>query len=380
MTRLLTFALLLALALTALMPAAAPAAAQNRSTAAPSALRDQYIVTLKAGERPAGLLNAHGIRASFIYDKALNGFAARLTLGQLAALQRSGAVERIEADRLVTLAQPGISAVASWGLDRINQRYLPLDGNGSFASTASNVSAYVIDTGIQTTNAEFGSRAAVAYDALGGNGQDCNGSGTFNAGIIGGSTYGVAKGVRLWSVRVLNCQGTGSIAQVIAGLNWVAANHQPNSVAHVSVGGSFSASMNAAVKNMITSGVATVATAGSSGGDACSFSPASVTEAIVAAASNSSDQRASFNNTGTCVDLYAPGVNITSITPTGPQVRSGTNAAAAHVTGVAALYKAVYGNQTPATVHNWIISVATPNVILNNVLPTPNRLLYSAGL
>ncbi|HEU4322287.1 MAG TPA: S8 family peptidase [Roseiflexaceae bacterium] len=379
MTRLLKLALLLALVLTSLTPATG-AAAQGSNPRALPALRDHYIVTLKAGERPGGLLSAHGIRASFVYDKVLNGFAAHLTLGQLAALQRSGAVERIEADRPVTLAQPGVAAVPSWGLDRINQNYLPLNGNGSFAHTASNVNAYIIDTGIQTNLAEFGGRAAVAYDALGGNGQDCQGSGTFNAGIVGGSTFGVAKGVRLWAVRVLNCQGSGSIAQVVAGLNWVAANHRPNAVALVSVGGSFSAAMNTAVKNMINSGVATAAVAGSSGGDACNFSPSSVTEAIVAAASNSSDQRAPFNNTGTCIDLYAPGVSITSITPTGPQARSGTTMAAAHVAGVAALYKAVYGDQPSATVHNWIINVATPNVIINNVLPTPNRLLYSAGL
>ncbi|GAB4216535.1 MAG: hypothetical protein OHK0022_57770 [Roseiflexaceae bacterium] len=379
MIRLLKLALLLVLALACIAPSV-PAAAQGRSPNTQPTLRDQYIVTLKAGTRPAGLLRAQGIQARFVYDKALNGFAARLTAGQLAALQRSGAVERIEPDRVVTLAEVGIAAVPSWGLDRINQRYLPLDGNASFGTTASNVNAYIIDTGIQTSHPAFGGRAAVAYDALGGNGQDCQGSGTFNAGIVGSSSHGVAKGVRLWAVRVLNCQGSGTISQIVAGLNWVAANHQPRAVALVSVGGSLSTTMNTALKNMINSGVATAVVAGSSGGDACNFSPSSVSEALVAAASDSSDRRASFNNTGSCIDLYAPGVNITSITSTGTATRSGTTAAAAHVAGVAALYKAVYGDQPSATVHNWIVSIATPNVIINNVLPTPNRLLYSGGL
>ena len=386
MRRLIGWLGLLALALACLAPAAPaaarPAATNRTADALARSLRGQYIVTLTPDARPAAFLKTEGIAARFIYDTAMNGFAARLSTGQLAALLRRPEVARVEPDQAVTLVgggQPGALA-APWHLDRIDQRYLPLSGGASFAHTGSAANIYIIDTGIQTSHPDFGGRAAVAYDALGGTGQDCNGNGTYVAGLAGGAAFGVAKGARLWSVRVLDCNGAGAFANVIAGVNWVAANHRANAVATLTLGGGYSAALNSAVASMISAGVFTAVVAGNSNANACNFSPASVATAITAAASDITDKRASFTNYGACVDLYAPGVNVTSDWLGGGTRTGNGSATAPLVAGVAALYKSVYGDQPSATVHSWIISQATPNVILSNPAGTPNRLLYSGGL
>jgi subtilisin family serine protease len=377
---------LLVLALAWMAPAAPAAARTAEADRAADTLarnlRGQYIVTLKPDARPAAFLKTEGIAARFVYDKALNGFAARLSVGQLAALLRHPAVARVEPDQAVSLVGGGGAGAlaAPWHLDRIDQRYLPLSGTASFGHTGSTANIYIIDTGIETSHPDFGGRAAVAYDALGGTGQDCNGNGTFVAGLAGGAVYGVAKGARLWSVRVLDCSGSAALATVIAGLNWVAANHKPNAVATLTLGGSSSASLNSAVNSMINAGVFTAVVAGNSNANACNFSPAGVTNAITAAASDITDKRASFTNYGSCIDLYAPGVNITSDGLNGGTRTGNGSATAPLVAGVAALYKSVYGDQPSTTVNSWIISQATPNVIINNPAGTPNRLLYSGGL
>src|SRR5207249_4226090 len=187
--------------------------------------------------------------------------------------QHNPNVAYIEPDQVATIdtTQTG----ATWGLDRIDQRNLPLSGTYTYNHTASNVYAYIIDTGIQTSHSDFGGRAAVAYDALGGNGQDCNGHGTHVAGTVGGARYGVAKAVRLRAVRVLNCSGSGSYSQVISGVNWVASHHSSPAVANMSLGGSFSSSLNRAVSSMISSGVFTAVAAGNSNANACNYSPSS---------------------------------------------------------------------------------------------------------
>ncbi|HEU4322285.1 MAG TPA: S8 family peptidase [Roseiflexaceae bacterium] len=362
---------------------ASPAAAGN-TAAAPAAkgprfIDGQYIVTLKPGISAKAFAKGSGIATKYVYDKAVNGFTAKLTLNQVAALKRNPNIATIEQDQVMALV--ATQSGATWGLDRIDQRNLPLSGTYNYVSTASTVNAYVIDTGIQTSHPQFGGRAAVAYDALGGNGQDCQGHGTHVAGTIGSSTYGVAKGVRLWSVRVLGCDGSGSTSGIINALNWLATNHRKPAVANMSLGGGYSAALNSATTNMINAGVFLAVAAGNENQNACNVSPASASGTLTVAASDRTDTRASFSNYGGCVDIYAPGVSITSTWLSGgTNTISGTSMASPHAAGVGALYKATYGDASASTIVSWIINNSTPNVIKNNPAGTPNRLLYKAGL
>jgi subtilisin family serine protease len=343
------------------------------------AVADQYIVVLKDGPSINAGSVAQGVGANpmYVYDAALNGFAAKLNAGQLKALQNNPQVAYIEQDAEVSVAQISIP----WGLDRIDQRYLPLDGRYNANTTASNVTAYVIDTGIATAHPNFGGRASNVYDALGGNGQDCNGHGTHVAGTIGGATYGVAKGVRLRGVRVLDCNGSGTWTGVIAGMNWVANNAVKPAVANMSLGGGLNTSVDNAATNMVNRGITVAVSAGNSNANACNFSPAAASGVLTVAASDRNDNRASFSNFGSCVELYAPGVNIPSTWLNGgTNTISGTSMAAPHVAGVAALYLAGNPAAAPATVNSWIINNATPNVIIGNPAGTPNRLLYKSTL
>jgi subtilisin family serine protease len=314
-----------------------------------------------------------------VYTAALNGFAAKLSTGQLAALQHNPAVAVIEQDAKVHLdtTQSG----ATWGLDRIDQRNLPLNGTYTYNSTGAGATAYVIDTGIYVSHPDFGGRAAVAYDAIGGNGIDCNGHGTHVAGTIGGAKYGVAKSVALRAVRVLDCSGSGSNSGVIAGMNWVASHHVTKSVANMSLGGGYSSTVNSAATNLVNSGVFLAVASGNSSADACNYSPASASGTVTVNASDSGDNRASFSNYGACTDIYAPGVNITSDWLNGgTNTISGTSMATPHVTGVGALYKATFGDAASSTVASWIINNATTGVIKGNPSGTPNRLLYKSTL
>lgn len=344
----------------------------------------QYIVVFRdavanPGSRAESMGRDHSAGMRFIYDRALKGFAARLTPGAVASLRADRDVAYIEQDgEMHTMTtQSG----ATWGIDRIDQRNRPLSGTYTYTSTGSGVTAYIIDTGIQTSHSQFGGRAAVAYDALGGTGQDCNGHGTHVAGTVGSSTYGVAKGVSLRAVRVLDCNGSGSTSGVIAGMNWVASNHVARSVANMSLGGGYSSATNTAANNLASSGVFLAVAAGNSNADACNSSPSSAANTTTVAASTSTDARASYSNYGGCVDLYAPGSSITSTWLNGgTNTISGTSMATPHVVGVAALYKATYGDASYSTIRSWLTSNATSGVITGNVGSTPNRLLYKAGL
>ncbi len=321
----------------------------------------------------------HAAKLKFAYDRALKGFAATLSPAAVAALQADPDVAYIEQDGVMstTATQSG----ATWGIDRIDQRARPLSGTYTYASTGSGVTAYIIDTGIQTSHSQFGGRAAVAYDALGGSGQDCNGHGTHVAGTVGSATYGVAKGVSLRAVRVLDCNGSGSNSGVIAGMNWVAKNHAARSVANMSLGGGYSSATNSAANGLASSGVFLAVAAGNSSANACNSSPSSAANATSVAASTSTDARASYSNYGSCVHLYAPGSSITSTWLSGgTNTISGTSMATPHVVGVAALYKATYGDASYSTIRSWLTTNATANVITGNVSGTPNRLLYKAGL
>lgn len=358
-----------------------------RSGAAPvysvsgSPLENEYIVVLREGADPTSVAAVAGIHPRFVYTAALNGFAATLNRGQLTALQNNANVEYIEPDQEVT-ADATVSA-ASWGLDRVDQRTLPLSGTYSYTSTASAVYAYVIDTGIYTSHTQFGGRATNVYDALGGNGQDCNGHGTHVAGTIGGSTYGIARAVRLRGLRVLNCSGSGSTSGIIAAIDWVRVNRTNPAVANLSLGGGYSSSLNTAITNLVNSGVFVAVAAGNSNANACNYSPASASAAYTVAASTSSDAKASYSNYGSCVDGYAPGSSIRSAwigSTSATNTISGTSMASPHVAGVAALYMATYGNASASTIASWINTNATTNRITGNPTGTPNRLLYKATL
>ena len=345
---------------------------------------DQYIVVLR--DIPGDVHTAvaryalrAGAKVKFEYGAVFQGFAAEMSPAAAAALARDPGVAYVEPDQEmhISTTQSG----ATWGIDRIDQRSRPLSGTYTYTSQGTGVRAYIIDTGIQTSHPQFGSRASAVYDALGGNGQDCNGHGTHVAGTVGSTTYGVAKNVYLRAVRVLDCNGSGSNSGVIAGMDWVRTNAIKPAVANMSLGGGYSSTVNTAATNLANSGVLLAVAAGNSSADACNYSPSSAPGTITVAASTSSDARASYSNYGGCVDIYAPGSSITSTwINSGTNTISGTSMATPHVTGVAALYKATYGDAASSTVISWLTGNATSGVISGNVSGTPNRLLYKSTL
>ncbi|HEY0015971.1 MAG TPA: S8 family peptidase [Longimicrobium sp.] len=339
-------------------------------------IEGSYIVVLNDGADPRSVAAVAGVSPRYVYTATLNGFSASLNAGQLNALRHNPSVDYVEQDQVVRATQTSVP----WNLDRIDQRSLPLNGAYTPIGTpGTGVRAYVIDTGIYTAHTQFGGRASNVYDATGGNGADCNGHGTHVAGIIGATSYGVANRVTLHGVRVLNCTGSGTSAGVIAGVDWVRVNRVNPAVANMSVGGGFSTALNTAVNNLANSGVFVSVGAGADNASACNVSPASAASAMTVAASTSTDAKASYTNYGSCVDIYAPGSSIISTwhtSTTATNTISGTSMAAPHAAGVAARYKATYGNAATATIDTWIKNRATANVITGNPTGTPNRLLY----
>jgi subtilisin family serine protease len=352
-----------------------PAIAGQRQ--AGDAIPGRYIVMVEAGHDAEDV--ARG-RDRQVFD-SLNGFAASLDAQQVRALRRSARVAIVEPDRVVEASATQSIPSDPWGLDRIDQRSPSLSGTYTYNTLAANVTAYVIDSGISTSNPDFGGRAANVYDAFGGNGQDCDGHGTHVAGTVGGATWGVAKGVQLRGVRVLDCYGSGSTSGIIAALNWLRTHVVRPAVANMSFGGGYSSSLNSATDSLANSGVFMAVAAGNENQNACNLSPASASAAYTTAASDRSDRRATFSNWGSCVDAYAPGVSIRSAWLNGgASTISGTSMASPHVAGVAALYKGTFGDATSSTVSSWITSNATPGVIGRNRTGTPNRLLHKSTL
>lgn len=343
-------------------------------------IQGQYIVTLRSGV--SSTAKAAKFRSLRRYGQALNGFSARLSGAQLSLLRADRDVMAIEQDRIyranTTQTNP------TYGLDRIDQRSLPLNKKYSYTSTGAGVNAYIIDTGIETAHPQFGGRADVAYDNIGDGmkGQDCNGHGTHVAGIIGSKTYGVAKAVKLHAVRVLDCDGTGTLSGIIDGVNWVKAHKAAKAVANMSLGGSKSTALNNAVTALSKSGVFLAVAAGNDSADACATSPASADWVEATGATNSKDARTSWSNAGRCVDIYAPGSNVWSTyTGNGTAMLSGTSMAAPFVTGVAALYKAAKGDASFPTVQKWLHSNAGAKVTgLPAGSGSHNRLLYKSTL
>jgi serine protease len=383
---------ILAAAIAAALPALTVAAELHTAR---EPVKGQYIVVLKRdfvrvpGEQSrnpdvttlaAEMANALGLRVSMAYENALQGFVTSANEKQLQALLQDPRVDFIEEDGIVQAS--ATQSGATWGLDRSDQRDLPLDSTYVYDTTASNVRAYILDTGILASHVDFGGRVGSGYTAIsdGRGSSDCNGHGTHVAGTVGGNTWGIAKGVTLIPVRVLGCNGSGTNSGVIAGIDWVAANHVKPAVANMSLGGGASSATDTAVTNLVNAGVFTAVAAGNDNANACNYSPARAAAAFTVGSTTNTDARSSFSNFGTCLDIFAPGSSITSAwytSSTATNTISGTSMASPHVAGVGAIYLANNPTATPSAVGTALINNSTPNKVTGAQTGSPNRLLYS---
>lgn len=377
--------------------------------AAGSVIPNQFIVTLEAGDVRAAAgdtvssadfalatVQQYGGDILFTYDSALEGFAATLSPEAVAALESNPSVAAVEPNRVIRVAPEGepapavyaplsaeeAAAILPWGLDRIDQRDLSLNGSFSFTATGAGAHVYVIDTGVRRSHQEFGYRIGLGFTSVvDGNGvEDCYGHGTHVAGTVAGSTIGVARAATIHPVRVLDACGSGDDAMVIAGIDWVTKNAVKPAVANMSLGGDNSFALASAVRTSILAGITYVVAAGNDNYDACFYSPADVPAAITVGAIDKGDWRSSYSNYGTCVDIFAPGTGIFSssfVADNAYEYLSGTSMATPHVAGVAATYVAGKPSATPAEVNAALVSASTAGRLSAIDVGSPNRLLFN---
>lgn len=380
----------LALSAAPLAGAAPSSGAGNQEDLAPLTLHQQaaavgggnsYVVNVEDGVRARSVAEKLGVRPRYVYDTAMNGFSARLNPAQLRRVRANDGVEGVSQNMHIQVEPPSPSADATWGLDRIDQPALPLDGQYAPNGSGEGVTAYIIDTGIAPDHPDFEGRARVGFDATGGDGIDRQGHGTHVAGTIGSKTYGVAEQAELVGVKVLGDNGSGSTAQVIKGIDWVAEHAQGPSVANMSLGGPKDPALNEAATGLVDSGVFLSVAAGNSGKNARGFSPASAQGVFTVAASDDQDRSAWFTNYGKTVEGYAPGVDIKSLQPGGgTAVYSGTSMASPHVAGVAALYLEANPNAGPSSIVSGLQDSAAKDVIEGAPGSTTSDLLQIGDL
>ncbi|WP_336015815.1 S8 family peptidase [Acinetobacter pittii] len=372
---------------------AAPATTNSvlSSSEAKGIIKNQYIVILNkdvgsSNEFAQGIAKQHGGKVLQTYDAVLKGFAIYLpdvaSTAFVEAMKKNPKVVSVENDTIMKI-DATTQSNPDWGLDRIDQKNLPLDSAYSYLQTGSGTTAYIVDTGILSTHQQFSGRVLSGYTAISdGNGtNDCHGHGTHVAGTVGGSTYGVAKNVSLVPIRILGCDGSGASSNVIAGLDWILKNGKKPAVVNMSLGGEANASLDSAVENLFNNGYVMVVAAGNSNTDACSSSPARVSKAITVAATDSTDTRASYSNYGSCVDIFAPGSQINSSwigSNTATKVLNGTSMATPHVVGVVAEMLQSTPTATPQTISTNLLNQASNNVV-KNPSGSPNRLLYKSA-
>ncbi|MFE7586072.1 S8 family serine peptidase [Streptomyces gardneri] len=382
----------LALGSASTLPAAAsPAAAEGviENAGAEGTIAGSYIVTLDESAQ-AETAKGRAVAAKFgakikrTYTSAINGYSVELSEAQAKKLAADPAVRTVVQNRVFTIdgTQP---SPPSWGLDRIDQKALPLNQSYSYPDSAGQgVTAYIIDTGVRISHSDFGGRAANGYDAIDNDNtaQDGHGHGTHVAGTVGGSSYGVAKKAKIVGVRVLDNSGSGTTEQVVAGIDWVTQNAVKPAVANMSLGGGVDTVLDQAVRNSIAAGITYAVAAGNDSSNASNYSPARVSEAITVGSTTNTDARSSFSNYGTVLDIFAPGSSIKSAwntNDTATNTISGTSMATPHVAGAAAVYLADNPTATPAQVSTALTTAATPNVVTSPGTGSPNRLLFVGG-
>ncbi|MEU3406654.1 S8 family peptidase [Streptomyces sp. NPDC006670] len=382
----------LALGAAAALPASAASASDGgpqgviENAGVAGAVPGSYIVTLKdsaarsTADSGKAVAHRYGAKIDRTYSAALNGYSVEVSEAQAKKLAADPAVASVVQNRTFTVdaTQP---SPPSWGLDRIDQRALPLDQSYTYPDKAGEgVTAYIIDTGVRITHQDLGGRASYGYDAIDNDNtaQDGHGHGTHVAGTVAGNSYGVAKKAKIVGVRVLDNNGSGTTAQVVAGIDWVTRNAVKPAVANMSLGGGADSALDTAVRNSIASGITYGVAAGNESTDASTKSPARVAEAITVGATTNTDAKASYSNYGSVLDVFAPGSSITSSWGTGDTATntiSGTSMATPHVVGAAALYLSQNPSATPAQVRDGLVAAATPNVVTGPGTGSPNRLL-----
>ncbi len=346
------------------------------STLALTANNSTNAYTLAVNNAVNSLSQSLNAKSTRQYSKAIKGAVFRMNAKTALKMAQNPLVDYIEPDEVVTINATQNNP--TWGLDRVDQRGGSINSQYIYDTTASNVNVYVIDTGVNN-HSDFGGRVFNGYDFVDNdsNSSDCQGHGTHVAGTVASSTYGVAKGAKVYGVRVLNCQGSGSNSGILSGMDWVAQNHTKPAVANMSLGGGFSSSLNTAANNLVSAGVVTVVAAGNDNSNACNYSPASASNVITVGSTANGDSRSSFSNYGNCIDIFAPGSDITSTSQSGGSTTmSGTSMASPHVAGVAALYLADNPNASTSAVAQALTSNATENAI-SDVQGSPNLMLYS---